>query len=153
MTLQERLTGAGYITDGAHYELFQPGTGASIRVTLSPLGAARVSGFDGQMTWKWSADFTAGVDASLIASFLDAAETLGSTHDLRPRPHRTPPPPDHLGRWNRLRDHIREERAAQDQLAAEHAELEHDDQSERAYGRVEALDGLLATMDRLEGDR
>ena len=53
-------------------------------------------------------------------------------------------------RWNRLRDHITGERAAQDQLAADHGELGHRDQEERAYGRVEALDGLLATMDRMD---
>ena len=48
------------------------------------------------------------------------------------------------------RDHITGERAAQDQLAADHGELGHRDQEERAYGRVEALDGLLATMDRMD---
>ena len=46
--------------------------------------------------------------------------------------------------------HITGERAAQDQLAADHGELGHRDQEERAYGRVEALDGLLATMDAME---
>ena len=75
--LRARLTAVGYITDGTHYELFQPGTGASIRVALSPDGTVRVSAFNGQMTWKWSADFTADVNAALLASFLDAAETLG----------------------------------------------------------------------------
>lgn len=77
MTLHERLTNAGYITDGTHYELFQPGSGATIRVALDSGGQSRVSAFDGQMSWKWSADFTAGVDAALIANFLDSAETLG----------------------------------------------------------------------------
>ena len=56
-------------------------------------------------------------------------------------------------RWNRLREHIREERAAEDQLAADHEESGHDWQTERAYGRVEALDELLATMDRMEADQ
>ena len=54
------------------------------------------------------------------------------------------------GRWTALREHITEERAAQDELAADHAELGHDDQSERCYGRVEALDRVLAVMDRME---
>ena len=31
--------------------------------------------------------------------------------------------------------------------------LGHESQTERAYGRVEALDALLATMDRMEADR
>ena len=53
-------------------------------------------------------------------------------------------------RWNLLREEIRTERAAQDELAADHAELGHDDQTERCYGRVEALDRVLATMDRIE---
>jgi hypothetical protein len=52
-------------------------------------------------------------------------------------------------RWTSLRDHIRQERATQDDLAAEHAEYGRDDQSERAYGRVEAYDEMLATMDRM----
>ena len=56
-------------------------------------------------------------------------------------------------RWNRLREHITQERAAQDEAAAEHAEYGRDDRSERAYGAVEALDRLLATMDRMEADR
>lgn len=60
------------------------------------------------------------------------------------------PYPCEEGRWNRLREHITGERAAQDQLAADHGELGHRDQEERAYGRVEALDGLLATMDRMD---
>ena len=77
MTLQERLIATGYITDGTQYEMFQPGSGTSIRVALSLDGSARVSAFDGQMTWKWSADFTADIDDALILSFLDAAETMG----------------------------------------------------------------------------
>ena len=56
-------------------------------------------------------------------------------------------------RWTALRDHITQERAAQDEAAAEHAEYGRDDRSERAYGAVEALDRLLATMDRMEADR
>ena len=53
-------------------------------------------------------------------------------------------------RWNRLREHITQERAALDEAAAEHAEYGRDDKSERAYGAVEALDRLLAVMDRIE---
>ncbi len=56
-------------------------------------------------------------------------------------------------RWAALREEIRQERATQDQLAADHEESGHDWQTERAYGRVEALDRLLATMDRMEADR
>ena len=52
--------------------------------------------------------------------------------------------------WTALREEIEQERAAQDEQATGHAELGHRDQEERAYGRVEALDGLLATMDRTE---
>ena len=63
------------------------------------------------------------------------------------------PWPCEQARWNRLREHIRQERAAQDQLAADHSELGHDWQTERAYGRVEALDDLLVTMDRMKADR
>ena len=55
-------------------------------------------------------------------------------------------------RWNRLREEIRQERARQAQLAADHAESGHDWQTERAYGRVEALDRPLATMDRMEAE-
>ena len=55
-------------------------------------------------------------------------------------------------RWNRLRAEIERQRAGQDQLAADHAESGHDWQTERAYGRVEALDRLLATMDRMEAE-
>jgi len=78
MTLHERLSASNYAgKGGTHYELFQPGSGATIRVALFTDGAARVSAFDGQMSWKWSADFTADVDDALILNFLDAAETLG----------------------------------------------------------------------------
>ena len=53
--------------------------------------------------------------------------------------------------WAALREHIRQERAAQDEIAADHSELSgHDRQEERCYGRVEALDELLATMTRME---
>jgi hypothetical protein len=53
-----------------------------------------------------------------------------------------------------LREHIQQERAAQDQSAAGHSELPgHESQTERAYGRVEALDALLARMDRMEADQ
>ena len=60
------------------------------------------------------------------------------------------PWPCDQSRWNRLRDHITRERAAQDEAAGGHGELGHRDQEERAYGRVEALDGLLAAMERME---
>jgi hypothetical protein len=57
-------------------------------------------------------------------------------------------------RWTALREHIASERAAQDAAAADHSELPgHESQTERAYGRVEALDALLATMDRMEADQ
>ncbi len=54
-----------------------------------------------------------------------------------------------------LRTEIKAERDAQDQLAADHAESGHDWQTERAYGRVEALDWMLAALDRIapEGAR
>ena len=63
------------------------------------------------------------------------------------------PWPCDQARWNRLREHIRTERAAHDQLAADHEESGHDWQTERAYGAVEALDRLMATMDQMEADR
>jgi hypothetical protein len=54
-------------------------------------------------------------------------------------------------RWTKLREHIQQERAARDIAAADHSEIPgHESQTERAYGRVEALDALLATMDRME---
>ena len=56
-------------------------------------------------------------------------------------------------RWNRLREEIQQERAAQDHLAADHDESGHYWQTERAYGRVEALDRLMAVMDRMETDQ
>jgi hypothetical protein len=56
-------------------------------------------------------------------------------------------------RWTSLRDQIRQERAAQDELAADHAELGHDEESSRAYGRVEAYDEVLATMVRMEASQ
>ena len=63
------------------------------------------------------------------------------------------PWPCDQARWNRLREHITQERAAQDQLAGDHEESGHGWQTERAYGRVEALDRLLAVMDELEAGR
>jgi hypothetical protein len=54
-------------------------------------------------------------------------------------------------RWAALRAEIVQERAAQDQIAADQAECGHDWSSERAYGRVEALDQMMAWMDREEG--
>lgn len=53
-------------------------------------------------------------------------------------------------RWTALREEIRQERAAQDEIAAEHAEWGRDGQSVSCYGRVKALDWVLATMDRME---
>ena len=53
-------------------------------------------------------------------------------------------------RWNRLREHITQERAALDEAAAEHAEYGRDNQSERCYEQVRLLDRLLAVMDELE---
>ena len=52
--------------------------------------------------------------------------------------------------WAALRAEIRQERSRCDDQAAEQAELGHDWSSERLYGRVEALDGLLGAMDRIE---
>ena len=63
------------------------------------------------------------------------------------------PWPCEEGCWNRLREYIRTERTTQDHLAADHAELGHWEQEERAYGRVEALDRLLTVMDRMEADQ
>ena len=63
------------------------------------------------------------------------------------------PWPCDQARWNRLREHIRTERAAQDELAAEHAEYGREFRSARAYGAVAALDRLLEVMDRMEADR
>jgi hypothetical protein len=72
-TLQERLTVSGYITDGAgRYEKFWAVTGTTIRVTLYPDGTARVSGFDCQMSWRWSIEIVAQVDDALIIRLLDA---------------------------------------------------------------------------------
>jgi hypothetical protein len=56
-------------------------------------------------------------------------------------------------RWAALRDEIQQERTAQDNLAADHAELGHDDQSGRCYGAVAALDRVMAVMDRMEGEQ
>ena len=53
--------------------------------------------------------------------------------------------------WAALRAEIAQERAAQDEIAADQAELGHDWSSERAYGRVEALDQMMAWMDREDG--
>ena len=71
------------------------------------------------------------------------------------RPVQVPVPPqgEDTGRWTRLREYITTERAAQDQLAADHAEDGHDWSSERAYGRVEALDQLMTMMDGMEAER
>jgi hypothetical protein len=54
-------------------------------------------------------------------------------------------------RWAALRGEIAQERTAQDRIAADQAECGHDWSSERAYGRVEALDQMMAWMDREEG--
>ena len=63
------------------------------------------------------------------------------------------PWPCEQARWNRLRAEIAEERAAQDEIAAEHDEYGREGQAVSCYGRVKALDWLLATMDRMEADR
>lgn len=52
--------------------------------------------------------------------------------------------------WAALREHIKQERAAQNDIACDHSELTgHEQQEERAFGRVEAYDEMLATMDRM----
>ncbi len=58
--------------------------------------------------------------------------------------------PPEQAHWSQLREHVREERAAQDQLAADHEESGHDWQTERAYGAVLILDRLMAVMDQME---
>ena len=63
------------------------------------------------------------------------------------------PWPCDQAQWNRLREEIRQLRATEYDLAGDHAELGHDGPSERAYGAVDALDGVLALMDRMETDR
>jgi hypothetical protein len=60
---------------------------------------------------------------------------------------------DAITRQAALRDEIQQERTTQDNLAADHAELGHDDQSGRCYGAVAALDRLMAVMDRMEGEQ
>jgi len=62
------------------------------------------------------------------------------------------PYPCEEGRWNRLRTEIKRERAAMDEAAAGHGELGHSHLEDRAYGRVEECDYLLALMDRMEGE-
>lgn len=70
---------------------------------------------------------------------------------------------DRAGRWlaefvsslgaifpDTLRAGIQSERDAQDQIAADQCESGHVEETERAYGRVEALDGMLAMVGRLE---
>jgi hypothetical protein len=52
--------------------------------------------------------------------------------------------PDAPDRWAALRSEIQQERAAQDALAA------WVEQPERCQGRVEALDRVMAVMDRME---
>lgn len=75
--------------------------------------------------------------------------------ELAEREARNPMTPTAIpaDRWAALREHIRAERATLDETAAEHAEWGRDDRSERAYGAVEVLDRLLATMERMEADR
>ncbi len=84
MTLQETLTARGYRRRddaiGATYEL---GASASLRVSCSFAGWARVYAFDSQMTCIWSADFDTGVGDSLIVAFITAAE---SSLDLQALP-------------------------------------------------------------------
>lgn len=55
--------------------------------------------------------------------------------------------------WAALRETMRRERIHQDEVGGGQADLGHVEQSERAYGWVEALDHLLATMDRMEAER
>ena len=56
-------------------------------------------------------------------------------------------------RWAALRSEIQQERTTQDNLAADHSELGHDDQTERCYGAVAALDRVMSVMDRMEQER
>ena len=51
-----------------------------------------------------------------------------------------------------LRAGLQAERDTQDQLAADHAESGHDWAAERAYGRVEALDRMMAELARIGQD-
>lgn len=50
-------------------------------------------------------------------------------------------------RWNALRDRIRQERAGRYEAAADIADRGGDD--EHTFARVDALDWVLATMDRM----
>lgn len=52
--------------------------------------------------------------------------------------------------WAALRETMRRERIHQDEVGGGQGDLGHVEQSERAYGWVEALDHLLATMDQME---
>jgi len=95
----------------------------------------------------------------------DMAAVLPSPADHLEMPHRMigrkivrtcscgKPWPCDQARWNRLREHIRAERAAQDQLAAEHAGYGREFRSSRAYGAVAALDRLMTVMDEMEAGR
>ncbi len=56
-------------------------------------------------------------------------------------------------RWTALRSEIQQERTTQDNLAAEHAEWGRGARSEQCYAEVKALDWVLATMERMEGER
>jgi hypothetical protein len=47
-----------------------------------------------------------------------------------------------------LRADLKAERDAQDEIASGQADLGHAEEAARSYGRVAALDGMLATIDR-----
>lgn len=50
-------------------------------------------------------------------------------------------------KWAELREEIERELGFQDENAAGHDELAHDQQAERSYGRIEALREILRWMD------
>ena len=52
-------------------------------------------------------------------------------------------------RWAALRSEVESMRGDKYQLAGDHEESGHDWQTERCYGAVEALDWMLATIDRM----
>ena len=51
--------------------------------------------------------------------------------------------------WADLRAEVKSHRDSQHELAGDHEESGHDWQTERAYGRVEALDWMMAAIDRI----
>jgi hypothetical protein len=53
--------------------------------------------------------------------------------------------------WTELHAYVKEQRGIYDEQAADHGEMTgHEAQEERAYGRVEAYDEVLAYMDSAE---